>query len=41
LVERIMNINGVADVHITAPSENVVISRTRVARITTGQITIT
>lgn len=41
LVERIMNINGVADVHITAPAENVVISRTRVARITTGQITIT
>lgn len=41
LVERIMGINGVTDVHITAPTENVIISDVRVARITTGQITVT
>lgn len=41
LVERIMNINGVFDVRITAPVDNVIISDVRVARITTGQITVT
>ena len=41
MVERVMKISGVVDVNITVPTNNVPISDTRLARITTGQITIT
>jgi uncharacterized phage protein gp47/JayE len=39
--KRCMNLNGVADIQVVTPTENVLIGDTQVARITTGQITIT
>jgi uncharacterized phage protein gp47/JayE len=41
LVERLMGVSGVVDVQFTTPTNNVLINDQQVARITTGQITIT